>query len=220
MKNKLFLMMAVSILLIACNRTQKNNEGLILENQEIQDVQEQPEDVAEQVEESENESLTTFEEEESERKAEIIDFKTVSGKPISLTEDNYGRGNWKEIEETFSEVYVKCMVDYYQDNPLITELYYYGITKDGDTVLLGSYTKDTGLLNSNGQEFAGDREFRTGNDFYKDRLLGLSVRTIDFPISLKGMALSTDNEVYETETLCRLAINCDEMTIEEWFPEL
>ncbi|MBP5451784.1 MAG: hypothetical protein J6Y16_06070, partial [Treponema sp.] len=88
------------------------------------------------------------------------------------------------------------------------------------TVLLGSYTKDTGLLNSNGQEFAGDREFRTGNDFYKERLLGLSVRTIDFPISLKGMALSTDNEVYETETLCRLAINCDEMTIEEWFPDL
>ena len=39
-----------------------------LENQEIQDVQEQPEDVAEQVEESENESLTTFEEEESERR--------------------------------------------------------------------------------------------------------------------------------------------------------
>ena len=128
--------------------------------------------------------------------------------------------NWEEIEKIFSEVYIEYKIDYYQDTPLISELYYYGITKGGDTVLLGSYTKETGLLNSNGQEFAGDREFRTGNDFYKERLLGLSVRTIDFPISLKGMALSTDNEVYETETLCRLAINCDEMTIEEWFPDL
>ena len=220
MKKRIFILMAASIFLIACNRTQKNNENIILKSQEIRDVQEQPENVVEQVEELENESLTTYEDEESERKVEVLDFKVSSGKPISLTEDNYGRGNWKEIEETFSEVYVTCTVDYYQDNPLITELYYYGLTKDGDTVLLGSYTKETGLLNSNGQEFAGDREFRTGNNFFKERLLGLSVNAIDFPVSLKGIALSTDNEVYETETLCRLSINCDKMTIEEWFPDL
>ena len=217
MKKIICMIVCVLLFLAACNRSQKNDEIVI---QEIQNIQEKTKDVVKQEEKSENESITTFEDEESERKTEELDFKAVSEKPISLTEDNYGRGNWKEIEKTFSEVYIKCMVDYYQDTPLISELYYYGTTKGGDTVFLGSYTKETGLLNSNGQEFAGDREFRTGNDFYKERLLGLSVRTIDFPISLKGMALSTDNEVYETETLCRLAINCNELTIEEWFPDL
>ena len=190
----------------------KNNEDLTHGIQEIQDIQEQPEAVVEQVDESENESLIAFEDEGSERKAEVLDFDAVSGKPISLIEDNYGRGNWEEIEKTFSEVYIKCMIDYYQENPLISELYYYGTIKDGDT--------EKGLLNSSGQEFAGDREFRTGNDFYNERLLGLSGKTIDYPASLKGVALTTDNEVYETETLCRLAINCKELTIEEWFPLL
>ena len=217
MKKTIFLIMVVSIVLAACNRSQKNNEIVI---QEVQDFQEQPEDVVEQVDESENVSLTAFEEEESERKVEVLDFKAVSGKPISLTEGNYGRENWEEIEKTFSEVYIKCTVDYYQDTPLISELYYYGTTNDEETILLGSFTKDTGLLNSSGQEFAGDREFRTGNDFYNENLLGLSIDCIDYPFSLYGVALTTDNEVYETETLCRLAINCDELTIEEWFPEL
>ena len=37
--------------------------------------------------------------------------------------------------------------------------------------------------------------------------------------TLRGFALSSDNDVYTTEVMVRLVIDTENMTIEEWFPE-
>jgi hypothetical protein len=53
----------------------------------------------------------------------------------------------------------------------------------------------------------------------KNQLIGLSIETLERPFSIRGFALSSDNDVYTTEVKVRLVIDTENMTIEEWFPE-
>jgi len=138
-----------------------------------------------------------------------------------LNADNYRKDtNWDEIEKAFAELKIKYTIQALDDSPFVTELYFIGTSKDGVINELGSFTKTGGFLDSKYEEFIHDPYLKKEADFFRNSLLGLSVEAIDYPFSLNGVALTTDSEIYETECLCRLSINCDQKTIEEWFPEL
>ena len=138
-----------------------------------------------------------------------------------LNENNYRKkSNWTEVTNNFKEVSISYSIQNYEGIPVVTELYYYAIKKNGECITLGSFTKNDGFMNSNKEEFILDTNLKKDSEFFKDRIIGLSVDSIDKPFSLKGMAISSDNKIYETEILCRLYINCENQSLEEWFPEI
>lgn len=206
------LMLIATFLITGCS---KQNDSLVL-NANVED-------------ESEPVVLETVEEpaslpDEPELPAEEVENEEIiqPGKYEKvLAEENYrDETDWEKITKTFPEVNIKYTVQAVDDVPFITELYFIGIDNEGLAVALGSFTKTGGFLNSKGEEFIHDPYLKNDAGFFKDSLLGISVDAIDYPFSLNGIALTTDFEIYKTECLCRLSINCEEKTIEEWFPEL
>lgn len=137
-----------------------------------------------------------------------------------LNENNYRKNsNWADVEKKYSEVFIEYKIQDFNGILTVTELYYYGKNKQGKNLLLGSFTVSKGFLNSKGQEFISGDDIKKNSKFFKQYFLGLSRNSIDKPFSLYGIAISSDNKIYETEILCRLCINCDENTLEEWFPK-
>ena len=206
------LMLIATFLITGCN---KQNDSLFLNA----NVENEPEPV---VSETVGETVSLPDEPElpveENKKDEIIQtgiYERV------LAEENYrDETDWEKITKTFPEVNIKYTVQAVDDVSFITELYFIGIDNEGLAVDLGSFTKTGGFLNSKGEEFIHDPYLKNDAGFFKDSLLGISVDAIDYPFSLNGIALTTDFEIYKTECLCRLSINCEEKTIEEWFPEL
>jgi hypothetical protein len=117
-------------------------------------------------------------------------------------------------------VNIKYTVQAVDDVPFITELYFIGIDNEGLAVDLGSFTKENGFINSKNEEFVSGPYLRKGSEYFDNSLLGLSTRVIECPFVIIGMAMASDDEIIETETMFGLSINCEEKTIEEWFPEL
>lgn len=54
----------------------------------------------------------------------------------------------------------------------------------------------------------------------RNRLLGLSLEMLKHPFTINGVALDDTNDIYETEVMEMFSIDAENMTIEEWFPEL
>ena len=138
-----------------------------------------------------------------------------------VSKSNYiKKSDWGEIEKAFLELWIDYTLGDFRGTPIITELYYYGKDRSGKKVLLGSFTKDGGFLDSRNEEFVQDPELKKDASFFRTYLLGLSIDCIEYPFSLRGIAISSENMIYETENLCRLQINCEKSTLEEWFPDL
>ena len=138
-----------------------------------------------------------------------------------LAEENYrDETDWEKITKTFPEVNIKYTVQAVDDVSFITELYFIGIDNEGLAVDLGSFTKENGFINSKNEEFVSGPYLRKGSEYFDNSLLGLSTRVIECPFVIIGMAMASDDKIIETETMFGLTINCEEKTIEEWFPEL
>ena len=115
---------------------------------------------------------------------------------------------------------IKYTIQAVDDTPFITELYFIGTNNEGLAFNLGSFTKTVGFLNSKNEEFVSGPYLRKGAEYFDNSLLGLSTRVIECPFVIIGMAMASDDEMIETETMFGLTINCEQKTLEEWFPEL
>ncbi|MGI5099852.1 hypothetical protein E4N70_05115 [Treponema vincentii] len=133
-----------------------------------------------------------------------------------LSSNNYTYGkNWSDIVKNNAEFYIYYKTGIFRSQKYIAEIYYVLINQQDEKTILGSFSKKTGFLD------AKRYNFTTGGDadFMKNQLIGLSIETLERPFSIRGFALSSDNDVYTTEVMVRLVIDTENMTIEEWFPE-
>ena len=206
------LMLIATFLITGCN---KQNDSLFLNA----NVENEPEPV---VSETVGEPVSLPD--EPELPAEEVENEEIiqPGKYEKvLAEENYrDETDWEKITKTFPEVNIKYTVQAVDDVPFITELYFIGIDNEGLAVALGSFTKENGFINSKNEEFVSGPYLRKGSEYFDNSLLGLSTRVIECPFVIIGMAMASDDEIIETETMFGLTINCEEKTIEEWFPEL
>lgn len=138
-----------------------------------------------------------------------------------LNEKNYRKNsNWEEVTKHYSKVWITYTVQRYNEIPVVTELTYYAKDKDGNEYFLGGFSKKLGFLNTQEKEFINDNQLKIISEFFSSSLKGLSIDCLNKPFSLKGIAISSNGYPYETEILCRLVINTDYHTLEEWFPDL
>ena len=133
-----------------------------------------------------------------------------------LSSDDYIYGkNWSDIVKDNAQLYVYYKTDMFQNHRYIAEIYYVLVNQHNEKKILGSFSKKMGFLDAKGSNFT------TGGDadFMKNRLIGLSMKTLERPFRISGFALGSDNDVYITEVMVRLIIDMENMTIKEWFPE-
>ena len=125
------------------------------------------------------------------------------------------KDNWNEIVKDNGRLYLYYKLDTFRDYKYIAEIYYVLVNQQNEKKILGSFLKKTGFLDAKRYNFTTDGDA----NFMKNQLIGLSIETLERPFSIRGFALSSDNDVYTTEVKVRLVIDTENMTIEEWFPE-
>lgn len=126
------------------------------------------------------------------------------------------KDNWNEIVKDNGRLYLYYKLDTFRAYKYIAEIYYVLVNQDNEKKILGSFSRKTGFLDAKGNSFTVD----TSTDFMRNRLLGLSLEMLKHPFTINGVALDDTNDIYETEVMEMFSIDAENMTIEEWFPEL
>ena len=126
------------------------------------------------------------------------------------------KDNWDDIVKDNRRLYLYYKVNIFRGYAYIAEIYYILVNQDNEKTILGSFSRKTGFLDAKGNSFTVD----TSTDFMRKRLLGLSLEMLKHPFTINGIALDDTNDIYETEVMEMFSIDAENMTIEEWFPEL
>lgn len=138
------------------------------------------------------------------------DFSHYENFKIEQRDFRHGE-NLDSILRNFSSFYVFYKIEVYDQIPYISELYYVLRTNKAN-YLLGGFEKGKGFFN--GEYETVFNKFVGSDEFIRNNLLGLSIYTLRDPFSLRGIAIASDGDVYETEYLINFTVDSENPKLE------
>lgn len=101
---------------------------------------------------------------------------------------------------------------------VISEAYYVLYKNSQEYKVIGGFNLKQSFFDSNGQKISKKRNLDVNNEFWKTNLKGFSMKTLDDPFVIFGIAIDSNGNMIETEVIEMLEIDSDTLNLKEWHP--